>query len=89
MPPRLLNLNRSKWRRRPASKPGMRRSFSWPGVLPRGGRGEGRVQRQRDGQPKQIAIVVPPNAQLLDISGPMDAFLEANRLSEGAADYRL
>jgi transcriptional regulator GlxA family with amidase domain len=33
--------------------------------------------------------VVPPNAQLLDISGPMDAFLKADRLSEGGADYRL
>jgi transcriptional regulator GlxA family with amidase domain len=39
--------------------------------------------------PRQIAIVVPPNTQLLDVSGPMDAFLEANRQSGGAADYEL
>lgn len=38
---------------------------------------------------KQIAIVVPPNAQLLDVSGPMDAFLEANRQSGGASAYEL
>ena len=36
-----------------------------------------------------VAIVVPPNAQSLDVSGPMDAFLEANRLSEGRAFYEL
>lgn len=36
-----------------------------------------------------VAIIVPPGAQSLDISGPMDAFLEANRLSGGAVDYRL
>ena len=28
---------------------------------------------------KSVAIVVPPNAQSLDVSGPLDAFLEANR----------
>jgi transcriptional regulator GlxA family with amidase domain len=39
--------------------------------------------------PRQIAIVVPPNTQLLDVSGPMDAFLEANRQSGGAAAYEL
>jgi transcriptional regulator GlxA family with amidase domain len=36
-----------------------------------------------------VAIVVPPNAQSLDLSGPMDAFLEANRLSDGRAPYEL
>ena len=39
--------------------------------------------------PKSIAIVVPPNAQMLDMSGPMAAFLEANRQSGGIADYEL
>src|ERR1700738_2262233 len=34
-----------------------------------------------------IAIVVPPNAQSLDVSGPLDAFLEANRQSFGRAHY--
>lgn len=36
---------------------------------------------------KTIAIAVPPFAQSLDISGPMDAFLEAERQSAGAASY--
>jgi transcriptional regulator GlxA family with amidase domain len=36
-----------------------------------------------------VAIVVPPNAQLLDVSGPIDAFLEANRQSGGVAGYEL
>ena len=36
---------------------------------------------------KRIAIVVPPNAQSLDISGPLDAFLEANRQANGRALY--
>lgn len=35
-----------------------------------------------------IAIVVPPSAQLLDVSGPLDAFLEANRQSGGSANYK-
>jgi transcriptional regulator GlxA family with amidase domain len=39
--------------------------------------------------PRQIAIIVPPNTQLLDVSGPMDAFLEANRQSGGVASYEL
>lgn len=39
--------------------------------------------------PRQIAIIVPPNTQLLDVSGPMDAFLEANRQSGGAVSYEL
>jgi transcriptional regulator GlxA family with amidase domain len=34
-----------------------------------------------------IAIVVPPNAQSLDVSGPLDAFLEANRQSSGRVHY--
>src|ERR1700738_4484858 len=34
-----------------------------------------------------IAIVVPPNAQSLDVSGPLDAFLEANRQSSGGVLY--
>jgi transcriptional regulator GlxA family with amidase domain len=37
----------------------------------------------------QIAVIVPPNAQSLDVSGPIDAFLEANRQSGGSADYQL
>jgi transcriptional regulator GlxA family with amidase domain len=36
---------------------------------------------------KHIAIAVPPNAQSLDISGPLDAFLEANRQTDGRALY--
>lgn len=36
-----------------------------------------------------MAIVVPPNAQLLDVSGLLDAFLEANRQSDGTVDYQL
>ena len=39
---------------------------------------------------KSVAIVVPPNAQSLDISGPLDAFLEANRqLGRPSYDVRL
>jgi transcriptional regulator GlxA family with amidase domain len=34
-----------------------------------------------------IAIIVPPNAQSLDISGPLDAFLEANRQAPGTCNY--
>ena len=34
-----------------------------------------------------IAIVVPPNAQSLDISGPLDAFLEANRQAPSRCNY--
>lgn len=34
-----------------------------------------------------IAIVVPPNAQSLDVSGPLDAFLEANRQAPGKCNY--
>jgi transcriptional regulator GlxA family with amidase domain len=36
---------------------------------------------------KPIAIVVPQNAQSLDISGPLDAFLEANRQAPGRCNY--
>lgn len=36
---------------------------------------------------KPIAIVVPPNAQTLDVSGPLDAFLEANRQAPGKCNY--
>ena len=36
---------------------------------------------------RSIAIVVPPNAQSLDVSGPLDAFLEANRQSSGRVHY--
>jgi transcriptional regulator GlxA family with amidase domain len=36
---------------------------------------------------KSVGIVVPPNAQSLDVSGPLDAFLEANRQSSGGALY--
>src|SRR5260370_32625946 len=38
---------------------------------------------------KLIAIVVPPKAQSLDVSGPLDAFLEANRQSSGGALYEV
>jgi transcriptional regulator GlxA family with amidase domain len=38
---------------------------------------------------KAVAIVVPPNAQSLDVSGPLDAFLEANRQSPGGAIYEV
>lgn len=38
---------------------------------------------------KSVAIVVPPNAQSLDVAGPLDAFLEANRQSPGDAVYEL
>jgi transcriptional regulator GlxA family with amidase domain len=36
---------------------------------------------------KHVVIVVPENAQSLDVSGPLDAFLEANRQSNGQAAY--
>src|SRR6201997_2270689 len=36
---------------------------------------------------KPIAIVVPQNAQSLDISGPLDAFLEANRQAPDKCNY--
>jgi transcriptional regulator GlxA family with amidase domain len=36
---------------------------------------------------KPIAIVVPHNAQTLDICGPLDAFLEANRQAPGKCNY--
>ena len=38
-------------------------------------------------EPRLIALVVPPNAQSLDVSGPFDAFVEANRQSDGQAGY--
>ena len=38
---------------------------------------------------RHIAIVVPQNTRLMDVSGPVDAFLEANRQSGGAANYEL
>ena len=34
-----------------------------------------------------VAIVVPHKAQSLDISGPLDAFLEANRQAPGRCNY--
>ena len=36
---------------------------------------------------KPIAIVVPQNAQSLDVSGPLDAFLEANRQAPDKCNY--
>jgi len=36
---------------------------------------------------KPIAIIVPQDAQSLDISGPLDAFLEANRQAPGTCRY--
>jgi len=38
---------------------------------------------------KSVAIVVPPNAQSLDVSGPLDAFLEANRHAPGGPLYEV
>src|ERR1700730_2306453 len=38
---------------------------------------------------RSVAIVVPPNAQSLDVSGPLDAFLEANRHSSGRVHYNV
>jgi transcriptional regulator GlxA family with amidase domain len=38
-------------------------------------------------QPKPVVIVVPQNAQSLDVSGPLDAFLEANRQAPGQSNY--
>jgi transcriptional regulator GlxA family with amidase domain len=38
---------------------------------------------------KLIAIVVPQNAQSLDISGPVDAFLEANRQAPTKCNYHI
>ncbi len=40
-----------------------------------------------DTQSKRIAIAVPPNAQSLDVFGPLDVFLEATRQSGGVAVY--
>jgi transcriptional regulator GlxA family with amidase domain len=40
---------------------------------------------QMDGKP--VVIVVPQNAQSLDISGPLDAFLEANRQAPNRCNY--
>ena len=36
---------------------------------------------------RSVAIIVPPKAQSLDVSGPLDAFLEANRHSSGGPVY--
>src|SRR6266550_5974612 len=38
---------------------------------------------------RPIAIVVPQNAQSLDVSGPLDAFLEANRQAPGKCNYEI
>ena len=38
-------------------------------------------------QPQPVVIVVPENAQSLDVSGPLDAFLEANRQAPGRCHY--
>ena len=38
---------------------------------------------------KSVAIIVPPKAQSLDVSGPLDAFLEANRHSAGGPLYEV
>lgn len=37
----------------------------------------------------RVAIVVPQNAQSLDISGPLDAFLEANRQAPNQCNYEV
>jgi transcriptional regulator GlxA family with amidase domain len=36
-----------------------------------------------------VAIAVPPNAQSLDVSGPVDVFVEAGRQSGGKAAYQV
>ena len=36
---------------------------------------------------KRVAIAVPPNAQSLDVFGPLDVFVEATRQSGGTAAY--
>jgi transcriptional regulator GlxA family with amidase domain len=38
---------------------------------------------------KSVAIIVPPNAQSLDVSGPLDACLEANRHASGGPLYEV
>lgn len=38
-------------------------------------------------QHKTVALIVPPNAQSLDVSGPLDAFLEANRQAPDRVAY--
>jgi hypothetical protein len=38
---------------------------------------------------RSVAIIVPPQAQSLDVSGPLDAFLEANRHSSGGPLYEV
>jgi transcriptional regulator GlxA family with amidase domain len=38
---------------------------------------------------RSVAIVMPPNARSLDVSGPLDAFLEANRHAPGGAVYEV
>ena len=38
---------------------------------------------------RPMALVAPPNAQSLDVSGPFDAFLEANRQSGGRVAYEV
>jgi transcriptional regulator GlxA family with amidase domain len=40
-------------------------------------------------QSKRIAIAVPPNAQSLDVFGPLDVFVEATRQSGGTASYEV
>jgi transcriptional regulator GlxA family with amidase domain len=40
-----------------------------------------------DMQSKRIAIAVPPDAQSLDVFGPLDVFVEATRQSGGTAVY--
>jgi transcriptional regulator GlxA family with amidase domain len=40
-------------------------------------------------QPRCVAIIVPPYAQSLDVSGPLDAFLEANRQSPEKTVYNV
>jgi transcriptional regulator GlxA family with amidase domain len=40
-------------------------------------------------QSKRIAIAVPPNAQSLDVCGPLDVFVEATRQSGGTASYEV
>jgi len=43
--------------------------------------------RRREPQPINVALVVPPGAQTLDVVGPLDVFREATRQSKGKAAY--
>src|SRR4029077_2640926 len=50
-------------------------------------RAASRPVRGNEMDSKPIAIIVPHDAQSLDISGPLDAFLEASRQAPGKCNY--